>query len=54
MCEIIEFGSSKGSMIQKKLKRFNELKGWRFSDIITPQEEIELDEVQQWLIIHNI
>lgn len=50
---IIEFKSNKMSLIDKKLKRFNDLKVKNFSGILTDTEEIELDETAEWLKIHN-
>ena len=50
---IIEFKSNKTNIINKKLKRFNDLKVKNFSGILTDSEEIELDETEKWLKIHN-
>lgn len=52
MCEIIDFKSSTSSLFEKKYARFNELKGKEFSDILTPAEEKEYNDLDKWFEIH--
>lgn len=54
MCEIIQFKSGTSNIIQKKLKRKEYLSSRIFTQNITEDEEIELDELCKWIRIHNI
>ena len=40
-------------IVQKKLKRFEELKIGYFEQNLSDIEEIELNEIENWLKIHN-
>jgi hypothetical protein len=53
MSNIIQFGTSSVDVIEKKHKRFKELKVKNFSGTITEPEEIEMDDLSKWLKIHN-
>lgn len=50
---VLEFKIKKEGMLQKKIKRFEELKVRNFSDTLDRSEEIEFDELEEWLKIHN-
>lgn len=50
---VIEFTNKKDVIIQKKIKRFEELKVRYFNQTITDKEEIEFDNIEKWLKIHN-
>ena len=50
---VIEFNLKKEVIIQKKIKRFEELKVRYFNQTITDKEEIEFDNIEKWLKIHN-
>jgi len=50
---VIEFTNKKEVIIQKKLKRFEELKIGYFEQNLSDTEEIELNEIENWLKIHN-
>lgn len=39
-------------MLEKKYARFDVLKGKEFSDILTPSEEKEYNELDKWFEIH--
>lgn len=55
MNNVIEFGTlglRKKDIEERKLKRFNELKGREFSDILTDSEKIEYDKVYKWVKLH--
>lgn len=54
MCEIIQFKSGTSNIIEKKLKRFNELKIKYFEDAFIGNDENEFNELEDWLKIHNI
>jgi hypothetical protein len=54
MCKVIEFKSKSNDTIEKHLARFNQLKGLNFSGLLNDDEIKEMDEEQEWLIIHNI
>lgn len=51
---VIEFTNKKEVIIQKKLKRFEELKIGYFEQNLSDTEEIELNDIENWLKIHNI
>lgn len=51
---IIEFGTSKNKLYENKLKRFNQLKIGYFEQNLSNTEEVELNEIENWLKIHNI
>ena len=51
---VIEFNIKKEGAIQKKLNRYKELKIGYFMQSLNDKEEIEFDEIEQWLKIHNI
>ena len=53
MCEVIEFKSRTSNMLEKKLKRFNELKVKYFEDAFIDNDENEFNELEKWLKIHN-
>ena len=50
---VLEFKTKKEGVLQKKLKRFEELKVKNFSDTLDKKEEIEFDKLYEWLKIHN-
>jgi len=50
---VLEFKIKKEGILQKKIKRFEELKVKNFSDTLDENEEIEFDELEKWLKIHN-
>lgn len=50
---VLEFKTKKEGMLQKKIKRFEELKVKNFSDTMDKKEEIEFDKLEEWLKIHN-
>lgn len=50
---VLEFKSNKTNLINKKLERFNQLKIRNFSGTLEDYEERELNEVSEWLQIHN-
>jgi hypothetical protein len=52
MCEVIEFKSKKDKLLEKKYARFDELKIKDFSGILTPTEEKEYNDLDEWLEIH--
>jgi predicted DNA-binding protein with PD1-like motif len=51
---VIEFTNKKEVIIQKKLKRFEELKIGYFNQNLEDYEEIELDDLGEWLKIHIV
>jgi hypothetical protein len=54
MSKVIEFKSKSNKIAEKHLARYNQLKGWNFSGILDDDEIKEMDEEQEWLLIHNI
>lgn len=50
---VLEFKTKKEGILQKKIKRFEELKVKNFSDTMDKKEEIEFDKLEEWLKIHN-
>ena len=52
MNNVIEFKSRTSNMLEKKYARFDVLKGKEFSDILTPSEEKEYNELDKWFEIH--
>lgn len=50
---ILEFQTRKDDITQKKIKRFKELNSRYFMDNLTENEEIELNNIANWLKIHN-
>ena len=52
MNNVIEFKSGTSNVIDKKLKRFNELKVKNFEDSFIGNEENEFNELEHWLKIH--
>ena len=50
---LLEFKTKKEGMLQKKLKRFDELKVKNFQDSFIGNEENEFNELEKWLKIHN-
>lgn len=50
---VVEFKTKKEGILQKKIKRFKELKVKNFSDTLDENEEIEFNEIEQWLKIHK-
>ena len=52
MNNIIEFKSRTSSLLQKKYARFDDLKGRKFSDILTPAQEKEYNDLDEWFEIH--
>ena len=53
MNNVIEFKSKTSNLLEKKLKRFNELKIKNFEDSFIGNEEKEFNEIAEWLRIHN-
>jgi hypothetical protein len=51
---LIELNVKRDGLIKQKIKRFNELKIGYFEDNLEESEQIELDEIERWLKIHNI
>jgi hypothetical protein len=52
MNSVIEFSFGKDNLLKKKYARFDELKGKEFSDILTPSEEKEYNDLDEWFEIH--
>lgn len=52
MSNVIQFDFSKKNMLEKKYARFDELKTKEFSDILTPAEEKEYKDLDEWFEIH--
>jgi len=50
---LIEFNTKKEGIIQKKVKRFEELKIKEFSDTLEDNEKKEYDEVYKWVKLHK-
>lgn len=50
---VLEFQTRKDDVVQKKLNRFNELKVKSFMDCLNESEEIEMNNIVNWLKIHN-
>ena len=50
---VLEFKTKKEGMLQKKIRRFEELKVKNFSDTLDKNDEIEFDKLEEWLKIHN-
>ena len=50
---VLEFKTKKEGILQKKLKRFDELKVKNFEDAFIGNEETEFNELEKWLKIHN-
>lgn len=50
---VLEFQTRKDDIAQKKLNRFNELKVKNFMDCLSNSEEIEFNNIAEWLKIHN-
>lgn len=50
---VIEFGISRNKLLESKLHRFNQLKIGYFEQNLSETEEIELNEIENWLKIHN-
>lgn len=51
---VIEFGTSRNKLYENKLKRFNQLKIGYFEQNLSETEAIELNEIGNWLKVHNI
>ena len=51
---LLEFKTKKEGILQKKLKRFDELKVKNFEDAFIGNEEDEFNELAEWLKIHNV
>ena len=52
MNNVIEFDFGKKNMLEKKYARFDELKGRKFSDILTTAQEKEYNDLDEWFEIH--
>ena len=52
MNNVIEINFGKESMLEKKYARFDDLKGRKFSDILTPAQEKEYNDLDEWFEIH--
>ena len=53
MNNVIEFKSKTSNLLEKKLKRFNELKVKNFNDSFVNNEENEFNQLVEWLKIHR-
>lgn len=53
MNNVIQFKSRTSSLLQKKLRRFNELKIKYFEDAFIENDEDEFNKLAEWLKIHN-
>jgi len=51
---VIEFNQKRDGIVQKKLKRFEELKIGYFEQNLEDYEERELDDLGEWLKIHIV
>lgn len=51
---VIDFGTSKKQLFEKKQKRFTELKIGYFEDRLSVEEIEEFNELGYWMIIHNV
>ena len=52
MNNVIEFKSRTSNLLEKKYARFDVLKSKEFSDILTPSEEKEYNDLDRWFEIH--
>ena len=50
---VLEFKTKKEGIVQKKLKRYEELKVKNFQDSFMGNEENEFNQLSEWLEIHN-
>ena len=50
---LLEFKTKKEGVLQKKKKRYEELKVKNFQDSFIGNEENEFNELEKWLKIHN-
>ena len=50
---VLEFKTKKEGVLQKKKKRYEELKVKNFQDSFIGNEENEFNELEKWLKIHN-
>lgn len=50
---VIEFNTSRNKIVDNKLKRFEQLKIGYFNQSLSDSEEMELNEIESWLKIHN-
>ena len=50
---LLEFKTKKEGILQKKKKRYEELKVKNFQDSFIGNEENEFNELEKWLKIHN-
>jgi hypothetical protein len=50
---VIEFSTSINELYNNKLYRFNQLKIGYFEQNLSEIEEIELNQLEKWLKIHN-
>ena len=50
---VLEFKTKKEWVLQKKKKRYEELKVKNFQDSFIGNEENEFNELEKWLKIHN-
>jgi hypothetical protein len=53
MNNVIEFRSRKDDMYEIRQARFQELKPRSFSQTLSPSEEMEFDNLYNWLQIHT-
>ena len=53
MSNVIEFESRTTRLFERKQARFEELKPKNFSETLTTSEEIEFDNLYNWLQIHK-
>jgi len=53
MSNVIEFRSRSKDILEKKEKRFKELKVKNFMDSFQDNEESEFNELDEWLKIHS-
>ena len=51
---LLEFKTKKEGILQKKKKRYEELKVKNFQDSFIGNEEDEFNELAEWLKIHNV
>lgn len=52
MNNVLEFKSSKNKIIESKRARYEQLKIGYFEQNLSEAEEIEIDEIEQWLKLH--
>ena len=50
---VLEFKTKQEGVLQKKKKRYEELKVKNFQDSFIGNEENEFNELEKWLKIHN-